>query len=183
MLALKDNQPQLREAVAAKITSARRRGTAAGFAAHVTVETNHGRRRRRECYVLPALRTLPGVADWAKLVTIVMVLRVTHTDHGESGQISSYLSSPPPQAKRLAQLIRQHWSIENQLHWVLDVTFTQNASRIRRQHAPQNSAMLRRLAISILSATLPCAILCAADSTDCLSTESLEGILRSFIEK
>ena len=54
--------------------------------------------------------------------------------------------------KTLAKLIRQHWSIESQLHWVLDVTFTEDASRIRKQHAPQTSAMLRRLAVSILSA-------------------------------
>ena len=92
-LALKDNQPQLREAVATKFTEALAAEVRPrDLRRHVTVETNHGRRQRRECYVLPALRTLPGVADWAKLVTIVMVLRVTHTDHGESGQISYYLS-------------------------------------------------------------------------------------------
>jgi len=54
--------------------------------------------------------------------------------------------------KTLAKVIRQHWSIESQLHWVLDVTFSEDASRIRKQHAPQTSAMLRRLAVSILSA-------------------------------
>ena len=98
--------------------------------------------------------------------------------------MSYYLSSLPPQAKRLAQLIRQHWSIENQLHWVLDVTFTEDASRIRRQHAPQTSAMLRRLAVSILSADTSIKDnLRGKRYRACLSTDSLEGILRSFVEK
>ena len=65
--------------------------------------------------------------------------------------MSYFLSSLPAKVKTLAKPIRQHWSIESQLHWVLDVTFTEDASRIRKQHAPQISAMLRRLAVSILS--------------------------------
>jgi hypothetical protein len=87
-------------------------------------------------------------------------------------------------AYRLAHFIRQHWSIENQLHWVLDVTFTEDASRIRRQHAPQTSAMLRRLAVSILSADTSLRdTLRGKRYRACLSTDSLEGILRSFVEK
>ena len=69
--------------------------------------------------------------------------------------ISYYVSSLPPKVKTLATAIRQHLSIESQLHWVLDVTFTEDASRIRKRHAPQTSAMLRRLAVSILSSGLP----------------------------
>jgi predicted transposase YbfD/YdcC len=185
VLALKDNQPQLREAVAAEFNQALAADVRPrGLRRQVTVETSHGRRQRREYHVLPAPRTLPGMADWAKLTTIVMVLRLTHTDRGESGQISYYLSSLPPQAKRIAQFIRQHWSIENQLHWVLDVTFTEDASRIRRQHAPQTSAMLRRLAVSILSGDTSLRdTLRGKRYRACLSTDSLEGILRSFIEK
>ena len=185
VLALKDNQPKLQEAVAAEFNQAlAAEKRPRDLRRQVTVETSHGRRQRRECYVLPAPRTLPGMANWAKLATIVMVLRITHTDRGESGQVSYYLSSLPPQAKRLAQLIRQHWSIENQLHWVLDVTFTEDASRIRRQHAPQTSAMLRRLAVSILSADTSLKdTLRGKRYRACLSTDSLEGILRSFIEK
>jgi predicted transposase YbfD/YdcC len=186
VLALKGNQPQLREAVAAEFNQALAADVRPrGLRRQVTVETSHGRRQRRECYVLPAPRTLPGVANWAKLTTIVMVLRVTHVGGGdESGQVSYYLSSLPPQAKRIAQLIRQHWSIENQLHWVLDVTFTEDASRIRRQHAPQTSAMLRRLAVSILSADTSLKdTLRGKRYRACLSTDSLEGILRSFVEK
>jgi predicted transposase YbfD/YdcC len=112
-----------------------------------------------------------------------MVLRVTEIDGVETGEISYYLSSLPPKVKALATAIRQHWSIESQLHWVLDVTFTEDASRIRQRKAPQTSAMLRRLAVSILSSDTS-----LKDSIRgkryraCLSTDALERILLSFVE-
>src|SRR5471032_3371622 len=104
---------------------------------HVTMETNRGRRERREYTVLPALKSLPGIADWKGLATLVMVLRITRADGQEKGEVSYFLSSLPPKVKTLAKVIRQHWSIESQLHWVLDVTFSDDASRICKQHAPQ----------------------------------------------
>jgi predicted transposase YbfD/YdcC len=184
VLALKDNHPTLHAAVEAEFTAALEADVRPkGLRRQLTVETNHGRRERRECYVLPAPATLPERAGWANLATIVMVLRVTRVGDRESGQVSYYLSSLPPQAKRIAQLIRQHWSIESQLHWVLDVTFTEDASRIRRLHAPQTSAMLRRLAVSILSADTSLKdSLRGKRYRACLSTDSLEAILRSFVE-
>ena len=128
-------------------------------------------------------KALPDIAGWANLATIVMVLRITQAGERESGQVSYYLSSLPPQAKRLAGLIRQHWSIESSLHWVLDVTFTKDASRIRQRHAPQTSAMLRRLAVSILQADTSLKdSLRGKRYRACLSTDNLEGILRSFVE-
>ena len=98
--------------------------------------------------------------------------------------MSYFLSSLPPKVKPLAQPIRQHWSIESQLHWVLDVTFTEDASRIRSQHAPQTSAMLRRLAVSILSADTSIKdTIRGKRYRACLSTDTLERILLSFVEK
>lgn len=184
VLALKDNQPKLHEAVAAEFTAALAADVRPKeLRRHVVAETNRGRQERRECYVLPAPQTLPAVAGWANLATIVMVLRVTQTSDRETGQISYYLSSLPPKAKAIARLIRQHWSIESQLHWVLDVTFTEDASRIRQHNAPQTSAMLRRLAVSILQADTSLKdSLRGKRYRACLSTDNLEGILRSFIE-
>jgi predicted transposase YbfD/YdcC len=90
----------------------------------------------------------------------------------------------PPKVKTLAKRIRQHWSIESQLHWVLDVTFTEDASRIRKQHAPQISGVLRRLAVSILSrdTSLKDSLRGKRYSAS-LSTNILERILLSFVEK
>jgi predicted transposase YbfD/YdcC len=152
LLALKDNHPKLAEAVAVKLTAAVEANVPpTTLKRHVTVETNRGREERREYYALPAPAILPGFAEWANLATIVMVIRFTLVNGREMSEVSYFLSSLPPKVKALAKLIRQHWSIENQLHWVLDVTFKEDASRIRKKNAPQTSGMLRRLAVSILS--------------------------------
>ena len=151
---------------------------------HVTVETNRGRKERREYLALPVPKTLPGLAEWAGLTTLIMVLRITQVAGSEQYEVSYFLSSLPPKVKALAKAIRQHWSIENQLHWVLDVTFSEDASRIRKQHAPQTSAMLRRLAVSILSADTSLKdTIRGKRYRACLSTDTLERILLSFAQK
>ena len=148
---------------------------------HVTTETNRGRQERREYTVLPVPRSLPGVADWKGLAMLVMVLRITRIAGREKGEVSYFLSSLPPKVKTLAKFIRQHWSIESQLHWVLDVTFSEDASRIRKQHAPQTSAMLRRLAVSILSADTSLQdTIRGKRYRACLNTNTLERILLGF---
>ncbi len=185
VLALKDNHPTLREAVEAEFTAALEADAPpANMRRHVTVEKNRGREERREYVALPAPKSLPGFAAWASLATLVMVIRITRVGEIEKGEVSYYLSSLPPKVKTLAKLIRQHWSIESQLHWVLDVTFTEDQSRIRKHQAPQTSAMLRRLAVSILSSdTSQKETLRGKRYRACLSTDVLERILLSFAEK
>jgi predicted transposase YbfD/YdcC len=184
LLALKDNHPTLCEAVQEEFSTALETDVRPSeMRRHVTRETNRGRNERREYFVLPAPSSLPGFADWKNLQSIVMVLRMTTVNGQEKGEVSYFLSSLPPKIRILAKRIRQHWSIENQLHWVLDVDFTEDNSRIRKQHAPQTSAMLRRLAVSILSVDTS-----IKDNVKgkryraSLSTDVLERILRSFVE-
>jgi len=185
VLALKDNHPTLHEAVEAEFTAALEAETPpAEMRRHVTVEKNRGREERREYIAVPAPKTLPGFAAWASLATLVMVIRITRVGEIEKGEVSYYVSSLPPKVKALAKAIRQHWSIESQLHWVLDVTFTEDQSRIRKHHAPQTSAMLRRLAVSILSSdTSRTGSIRGKRYRACLSTEVLERILLSFAAK
>lgn len=152
LLALKDNHPTLCQAVVDEFLAAVETDVPPRqLRRHKTVEKNRGREEHREDFALPAPTTLPGFDEWAGLATIVLVVRTTTINGKETGEASYFLSSLPPKIKNLAKLVRQHWSIENQLHWVLDVTFTEDASRIRKVQAPQTIAMLRRLAVSILS--------------------------------
>ena len=182
VLALKDNHPTLHAAVAEQFTAALEPDVPPpGLRRHVTVETNRGRQERREYLALPVPESLPGFAGWVGLATLVMVLRTTEIHGAVKEEVSYYLSSLPTKVKALATAIRQHWSIESQLHWILDVTFTEDASRIRQRHAPQTSAMLRRLAVSILSAdTSQKDSIRGKRYRACLSTDVLERILLSF---
>jgi predicted transposase YbfD/YdcC len=77
--------------------------------------------------------------------------RVTTDGQGNKTQeVRDFVSSLPAEVQRLAAVIRGHWGIENGLHWSLDVTFGEDDSRIRVGHGPENSALLRRLALSIV---------------------------------
>jgi predicted transposase YbfD/YdcC len=115
-----------------------------------TTERSHGRQERREYYVAPAPQDLLETGEWTGLQTIAMVYRYREANGKETHEVHYYLSSLPPKVKRLAKAIRDHWGIENSLHWVLDVVFAEDDSRIRKGHGPETTAMLRRLALSIL---------------------------------
>ena len=80
-----------------------------------------------------------------------MVIRTRHLWNKTTREVIFYLSSLPPDAQRLGKAIRQHWSIENQLHWILDVTFGEDACRIRTGNAPENIALLKRWSINLLN--------------------------------
>ena len=85
------------------------------------------------------------------LRTYVRVVRTRHLWNKTTTEVMFYLSSLPPDAQQLGKAIRQHWSIENQLHWVLDMTFGEDACRIRTGHAPENIALLKRWSINLLN--------------------------------
>ena len=81
-----------------------------------------------------------------------MVYRRRRLDNGPvTTETQFFLTSLPSDAQRISRAIRLHWGIENRLHWVLDVTFGEDDSRIRRGNGPENFTLLRRMAISILN--------------------------------
>lgn len=115
-----------------------------------TIEKGHGRIETRECYVLDAPAKFKGVDGWFGIKTIGMVVSQRCIKGINSIERRYYISSLPLDAKKIAQTIRNHWSIENSLHWVLDVDFCEDRCRIREGFSPQNLSWIRALALSLL---------------------------------
>lgn len=117
------------------------------------VESGHHRREHRHVWAVPVvvMGDLHQIEQWVGLKTIVMVKRVRHLWNKTTRETTVYLTSLPCNAVVIGRAIRTHWGIENQLHWVLDVTWGEDHSRIRRGYGGENMALLRRLAISILN--------------------------------
>jgi predicted transposase YbfD/YdcC len=150
VLAVKDNQPGLHEVIHGAFVAHAENGFAdAPVKRLTTVERRHGRDERREYVVAAAPRALAG-GRWRDVASIGMVTRTRVVGGVASEELSYYVSSLPPKVKAFARAVRSHWGIENRLHWTLDVTFAEDASRVRKDHGPFNLAMLRRLAVSIL---------------------------------
>lgn len=113
-------------------------------------DKGHGRIEHRICYITDQLNWLEQRMDWCDLKTIAMVeSRVTTGDKTTTEQ-RYFISSLPANAKDLAEAIRSHWVIENSLHWVLDVTMGEDLSRVRKDHAPENMAMVRHIVLNLL---------------------------------
>ncbi|UFP97079.1 ISAs1 family transposase [Gloeobacter morelensis MG652769] len=122
------------------------------------VEAGHHRLERRQVWSVPvsALPKLHGAADWQDLKSVVMVVRERRLWNKTTREVQFYLSSLLSEARVLGQAIRRHWGIENALHWRLDVSFGEDACRIRTGHAPQNLSLLRRLALNALGQEQSC---------------------------
>ena len=122
------------------------------FDAFEPVKTAHGRTVRRRVWRLSDLSGMAHLNKWNGLRSIIAVERIrqAHRQAQVTSEYRFYLSSLTRSAKEFADLIRQHWGVENQLHWSLDVTFNEDRSRIRKDHAPENMAALRRLALNQL---------------------------------
>jgi predicted transposase YbfD/YdcC len=117
------------------------------------LESGHHRRELRKVWAVPirAMGALYQISQWAGLKTIVMVSRVRRLWNKTTRDVMFYLSSLPCDAIAIGRALRAHWGIENRLHWVLDVTFREDASRIRKGHGAENVSLLRRMAISLLN--------------------------------
>ena len=154
LLAVKENQGQLHEDVRDLFQGAEEfdfEGVPYDFAR--TVNKNHGRIETRQCWVITdpdCLDYLQTRRQWADLNAVVKVTAQRETATGTSVQSRYYISSLAGQAKTLLEATRRHWSIENSLHWSLDVTFREDHSRVRKDHGPQNLAVLRQIALNLL---------------------------------
>ncbi|NRB06675.1 MAG: ISAs1 family transposase [Richelia sp.] len=103
------------------------------------------------CVPISQLKTLHNQDNWVGLKCVVMVVRVRHLCNQTSREIQFYLTSFNCDARNLRQVIRLHWGVENGLRWTLDVTFSEDACSVGTGHAPQNLALLRRIALNALN--------------------------------
>ncbi len=153
-LALKANHPQLAADVAGIVADAlgpNAGGYTVGY--HETLEKGHGRVERRRCWTIAEPRVVawldPGGA-WADLRTIAVVEGTRRIGGETEAERRTYLSSLDGDAARFLATVRTHWAIENRLHWVLDLAFREDDSRVRAGHAAENLAVLRHIALNLL---------------------------------
>ena len=149
VLALKGNQEALHQAIIAHIDE-QLEGDLEGAQEHVTTEVGHGREEARTYLQLPAPEGLPGFGLWKALRTIAVVTSLCIRDGKQTAEVRYYLSSLAMDVKRLARAVRGHWGIENGCHWVLDVTYREDESRIREEALRENFAWLNRFTLSLL---------------------------------
>jgi len=117
-----------------------------------TVESGHHRLETRQIWAVPVSQLPPLHRQnlWPGLTTVVMVRSVRRLGHKTTTEVRFFISSLAEDAQKHARVIRGHWSIENSRHWVLDVTFNEDASRIRLGYGAENLGLLRRLSVSLL---------------------------------
>ena len=151
VLAVKGNQPTLHEEIAKFFLDHLENDfTHVQVSRYETEERGHGREEARTYYVCAAPDDLPDRTCWKKLTAIGIAINDTIRNGQPMSEVRYYILSRKPSARKLAAAVRGHWSIENHLHWQLDVTFGEDQSRLRKGHADANFSILRRTALSLL---------------------------------
>ena len=150
VLGLKGNQSHLQEAVE-DFFSAAQVANFVGVSHDYTEELDkdHGRLEVRRYWVSETLCTLPDTERWAGLRSIGMVERTCQSGDTQTLERRYFINAIAADAKRFAHAVRGHWGVENRLHWRLDVVFNEDASRIRKGHAPAIMTSLRHLCINL----------------------------------
>ena len=149
ILAVKENQPRLYEDIE-RLDEAAVADDYAGIESWGEEERAHGREELRACWVLSDIGGIRDREQWPDLRSVAVVVRERTAGAKYSCERHDYISSRKLRAKPFLQAVRRHWGIENSLHWILDVTFEEDRSRLRTDHGPENFALLRRLAVSHL---------------------------------
>ncbi len=133
----------------------------APLAEHVTVDGDHGRietRRHQVWHDVDWLNPTRSESDEAPLPGLAMIGKIEATveqDGKQSTTARYYVASVCLPPERFAEVVRAHWQIENGLHWVLDTGFNEDQARNRKDHGPENLAILRKLALNVLRSARP----------------------------
>jgi predicted transposase YbfD/YdcC len=151
VIAVKDNQPRLREAVAAHFLRHLERDLEGlKYRRFETSEEGHGRLDERSYSLTPVPPDFALKKEWPWVKAVGYSVRFTRHDDGtESDEVRYYVLSRYLSGKRFAEAVRGHWAIES-MHWVLDVTFREDDSRTRERTLGNNLSWLRRFAVTLL---------------------------------
>lgn len=154
LLAVKENQGQLYADMEKLFSIEEQEGfSTPGYSYVRKVDDRHGRVEIRECWATSSKECLDymrGRDNWKALATLAMIR--SERQIGDKVEIKTryFISSAPMTAKAFLKAKRSHWGIENRLHWVLDIAFREDMSRVRKDHAPENLAIMRHMAINML---------------------------------
>ncbi len=151
VLAVKDNQPLLAESIRDFWRSFRAHPpdwTLHSFAE--TVEKDHGRIEIRRCYAFDQLECLAEPELWKGLRCFAVLEAERQMGQAVQRETRLYISTLAPDAERLAHIIRSHWSVENRLHWVMDVIFNDDQMRARSKYAAHNLALLKHITLNLI---------------------------------
>ena len=154
LLALKKNHPFLYEDVELLFNDLEQSNmTAYAYQDGATVDKDHGRYEVRKAWKIDdadILSALRNAEKWPQLNSVVKIQAERYLPDRSSTQVRYYLTSSGANAKKLLEMTRAHWSIENSLHWVLDIAFREDESRIRKDNGAENFAIIRRIALNLL---------------------------------
>lgn len=154
LLPVKENQGQLYEDLEKLFSIEESEGFITPGYSHIrTVDDKHGRMEIRECWAtsnVECLEYLRGRDNWTGLTTLARIRSERRVGDKVEIKTRYFISSAQLNAKAVLKAKRSHWGIENRLHWVLDIAFREDMSRVRKDHAPENLAILRHMAINML---------------------------------
>lgn len=154
VLAVKDNQPSLHAAIDQhfeQVAQSTEDGATKSCRVHMTCEQSRDRYEERHYFVSPLPEHLSHLKrEWPGLSGIGEVVSITRRNGSETLETRHYILSGPVKVKQFAACVREHWGIENSLHWVLDMSFNEDRSRIRKDNGPGNFSLLRRFALSLI---------------------------------